>query len=284
MEGSQAAPSAMTRAIDVPKRTLIGFWRGITYPFKGARFVYFQHPELAKWWIPPILMTVAAAIAVIWMAIGWHDDVVSWIWTEPTGDGFWAGVGRFFHGVIEILVAGILILLGLILVYLITAPIAAPFKAKLSDRIDEIVTGKPAPPATFKDFAIDAFRTVSYEVGYFIITLILWLLSLLLPVVGQIIVSVVTFIITGLYMAVDYIDWPASRRGHGLFHRFGLAWRHFWPMLGFGTGVWIFLFVPFVNLFFMPAAVAGGTLLYIDLEKEQEAKVNASPSVASKAA
>jgi len=38
------------------------------------------------------------------------------------------------------------------------------------------------------------------------------------------------------------------------------------PMFGFGTGVWLFLFIPFLNLFFMPAAVAGGTLLYLDLE------------------
>jgi len=231
-----------------------------------------------------------AIVVVVYLAVGWHDQVVAWIWTEPTGDTFWDGVARFFHGLIEILVALILILLGIIAVYLITAPIAAPFKAKLSDRIDEIVSGHPSPPATFKDFAIDAFRTVAYEVVYFVITLGLWLASLLLPVIGQVIVSVLTFVITALYMAVDYIDWPASRRGHGLMHRFGLAWRHFLPMMGFGTGVWAFLLVPFVNLVFMPAAVAGGTLLYIDLEKEQAArdaavpKVNPSSSVASNAA
>jgi len=36
---------------------------------------------------------------------------------------------------------------------------------------------------------------------------------------------------------------------------------------GFGTGVWILLFVPLVNLFFMPAAVAGGTMLFLGLER-----------------
>ena len=39
-------------------------------------------------------------------------------------------------------------------------------------------------------------------------------------------------------------------------------------MFGFGTGVWLFLFIPLVNLLFMPAAVAGGTLLFLDLEGE----------------
>ena len=39
-------------------------------------------------------------------------------------------------------------------------------------------------------------------------------------------------------------------------------------MLGFGAGVYLFLMIPLVNLFFMPAAVAGGTLLFLDLERE----------------
>ena len=30
--------------------------------------------------------------------------------------------------------------------------------------------------------------------------------------------------------------------------------------------MWLFLIVPFVNLLFMPAAVAGGTLLFLELE------------------
>ena len=38
----------------------------------------------------------------------------------------------------------------------------------------------------------------------------------------------------------------------------------------FGTGVWLFLFVPLVNLLFMPAAVAGGTLLFLELERAAE--------------
>jgi uncharacterized protein involved in cysteine biosynthesis len=35
---------------------------------------------------------------------------------------------------------------------------------------------------------------------------------------------------------------------------------------GFGTGVWLLLFIPLVNLFFMPAAVAGGTMLFVAVE------------------
>jgi uncharacterized protein involved in cysteine biosynthesis len=35
--------------------------------------------------------------------------------------------------------------------------------------------------------------------------------------------------------------------------------------------VWLFLFIPLVNLLFMPAAVAGGTLLFLDVEAKRAA-------------
>jgi uncharacterized protein involved in cysteine biosynthesis len=32
--------------------------------------------------------------------------------------------------------------------------------------------------------------------------------------------------------------------------------------------VWLLLFIPLVNLFFMPAAVAGGTLLFLAVQED----------------
>jgi len=94
----------------------------------------------------------------------------------------------------------------------------------------------------------------------------MWIFSLALPVVGQILYTIFGFVFTAMYWSIDYVDWPASRQNKGVGYRFGMATKHFLPMFGYGTGVWLFLFVPFVNLLFMPAAVAGGTLLYLDLE------------------
>ena len=39
--------------------------------------------------------------------------------------------------------------------------------------------------------------------------------------------------------------------------------------LGFGAGVGLFVFVPLVNLLFMPAAVAGGVLFHAELERDR---------------
>ena len=115
-------------------------------------------------------------------------------------------------------------------------------------------------------------RTVGLEltklVIYLAVMIPLFMLSFALPGVGQILYSVVGFLFTALYFAIDYIDWPAARRNKALGYRSQVLKERFAACFGFGTGVFLFLWVPFLNLFFMPAAVAGGTLLFLDLEGE----------------
>jgi CysZ protein len=121
----------------------------------------------------------------------------------------------------------------------------------------------------------DTVRTVGLEIVklgvYLLIMIPLFLLSTFLPVVGQVIYSIFGFVFTAIYFSIDYIDWPASRRNRSMSYRFSLVTDHFMPMFGFGTGVWVFLFIPLVNLLFMPAAVAGGTMLFLDLEGSSRA-------------
>jgi len=62
------------------------------------------------------------------------------------------------------------------------------------------------------------------------------------------------------------VDWPAARRDATLGDRVETVKKHVRPLVGLGIGVWFLVHVPFVNLLFMPAAVAGGTLLFLDLD------------------
>lgn len=271
MAGVRDVGSAAVRA---PRAAVIGFWRGLTYPFQGMRLVMFQHPELIRYWIFPILITAVTFALVLAGVWEYHDALFEALWEEPGGDGFGASLARFFHGLLEVLFALLLLLVGLIVVVLLSSLFAAPFNDLLSEEVERLVTGRQGPPFSVRILLLDLVRTVAFELIYVALVVGLWLASLLLPVVGQIGASLLGFFITALYWAVSYIDWPASRRRQGLGFRFQLAARHFWAMSGFGTGVWIILFIPLLNLFFMPLAVAGGTLLYVDLEARGQGKPN----------
>ena len=251
--------------MNAPKAVVVGYWRGLTYPFKGLRFVV-QHPDLIRYWIFPIIITVVTLAFVSKGVWDYHDALFELMWTEPTGDDWGAAVARFFHGFVEVLFALVLFVVGLVVVVLLSSIFAAPFNDLLSEEVERLYTGRPGPPFSVRVLVMDLVRTLVFEVGYVVVVGGLWLASLVLPVVGQIGASILGFFLTAQYWAVSYIDWPASRRRKGLSFRFTLATRHFWAMSGFGTGVWLILFIPLVNLFFMPLAVAGGTLLYVDVE------------------
>lgn len=252
-----------------------GFWSGLRYPWRGARFVYVEHPELARFWIPPIIVTLALLVAAGWIAIDWHADVADWLWSAPTGSGWLAAVERFAHRLLGWLVALVMFVLAVVLVALGSSVIAAPFNDALSEAVESTYLARQPQPFSVGRLVRDVVRTVGLELLklclYAAIMLPLFAVGLAAPVVGPVLQATVGFAVTALFFAVDYVDWPASRRELSAAQRIRWAFFHLRAMLGLGTGVWLLLFVPLVNLLFMPAAVAGGTLLFLDLSGHRTA-------------
>lgn len=259
----------------------MGFLRGLGYPLRGARFVYLQHPGLVRYWIFPILITAAALAAVSYGAFHYYDDLSAALWSllpaswgEATG---WvAKLLAAVRGFMSVLVAMALLLLGLVTVLILSSVVAAPFNDSLSEAVECIVTGQQAPAFSLRRLLADVGRSIRVElfkvVLYLAVVGPLFVGSFFLPVLGQL-MSVVGFLFTVLYFGIDYVDWPAARRSWSVSDRLGLVQRQFAAILGFGSGVWVLLFVPLLNLFFMPAAVAGGTLLFLDLAGPEPGEV-----------
>lgn len=283
-------------------RAAVGYWKGLTYPFRGMKVVFFEHPGLVRFWIFPILITGVFIAATMWAGWNSYEAITNAIWTDPTADTVelhkawptaeelsgkgkpdgrhknvetgepdWLDVtGHYAHVAFGVLILLLIWALGVLVAIALTNVVAAPFNDFLSEEVERLRTGREGPPFSLKVILRDSVRTIGLEVFklgiYLLIMVPLFILSSFLPAVGQIIYSIFGFLFTAIYFAVDYIDWPASRRNKSITYRFGMLTEHFLPMFGFGTGVWLFLFIPFVNLLFMPAAVAGGTLLFLDLE------------------
>lgn len=293
------AKSIVGKATAGTTAVAVGYWKGLTYPFKGAKLVYIQHPGLIRFWIFPILITGLLLTSAFFLGWTTHEAVADAVWTDPTeqiaqrkeladsgkdkparkhleaGTDWLAQTGHWVHSAFEILILLLVWSAGVLAAVVLTNVIAAPFNDFLSEEVERIHTGRAGPPFSLKVVLRDTVRTVGLEIvklGVYLVVMVpLFLASTFLPVVGQIIYSIFGFVFTAIYFSIDYIDWPASRRNRSLSYRFSMVTDHFLPMFGFGTGVWVFLFIPLVNLLFMPAAVAGGTLLFLDLEGESSA-------------
>ena len=257
----------ITDALAAPRRGVAAFFRGLAFPFRGARLVYLEQPGLVRYWIVPIVVTLVALTASVGAAIGLHDELASALWAAPIGEGWQADLLRAVHWVFDALVAVVLVVAALALTLLVSGIVAAPFNGRLGEVVDQLVTGREAPPFALRRAAGDLGRALVIETTFFVLNALLLVTSLLVPVLSPVL-GPLGLAVAALYFAISYVEAPQASRGRGLGDRVRLVARHPMSMLGFGTGVALFVFVPLVNLLFMPAAVAGGVLLHAALEPD----------------
>ncbi|MGB8332698.1 MAG: EI24 domain-containing protein [Polyangiales bacterium] len=251
----------------------IGFARGLSYVLRGMRFVYVQHLQLARYWIFPIVITGMALVAVLYGAGKYYDHLAAAIWslfpeTWNQATGWVAGLLSLVRWFIDLLAGSLIIALGLVFVFVFSSLVAAPFNDALSEAVEHIITGESAPPFSLRRMLVDVVRTIRIELLKLLVYLgvvgPMFLASFFIPGLGQV-VSLVGFALTAIYLGIDYVDWPAARRNWSVRDRISFAVRQLPAIAGFGMGIWLLLFIPLVNLLFMPSAVAGGTMLFLAL-------------------
>lgn len=254
---------------------VIGFFSGLSYPIRGMRFVFREHPGLVRYWIVPVILTLLAFVGLGWAVIEHHAVWVARIWSPVPASGATGYAVRTLLVALDWLLVLLALALGSILVLLSTTVIAAPFNDALSAAVERIEGTLPEGRNAIADVTRDLVRSVVLELAklaaLFGLMTPLLILNLLLPAVGAPLAFMVGFAVTLVYLAIDYTDWPAARRGRGVRDRLRALGRDPGPFLGFGLATHALLFFPGVNLMLMPAAVAGGTLMFLDLERRGEA-------------
>jgi len=232
--------------------------------------VYRDHPQLARYWGPPLVLAALAMTGAVWLVLEHRDAVFQAIWPlGNAGDGWLDAVVRGVRSVVQFMATLLATGIALVLALFVAQIAAAPFHEALSHAVEALRLGESPQPTTLSELLGDAARSVqlvllklAIYVGWMIP---LWIVGLVVPVVGPITQAVLGFALTVAFLALDHIDWAAARHGLSVSQRLRLLGKHPGPLLAFGLSVWCFLFIPIVNLFLIPAAVAGGTLLFIDL-------------------
>ena len=152
----------------------------------------------------------------------------------------------------------------------VSSAVAAPFNELLSEKIEEEATGVRPPAFSARRFAGDAGLAVAHALlstailvsGSVALALVGWLV----PVLGTVVSFVGGLVLTGFFLALAGIDPAASRRRWSYAQKVRLVTGNLWAMGGFAATGMLLLAVPLLNLFALPALVAGGTRLFVALE------------------
>lgn len=242
---------------------------GFGYLLKGQRWMARHGRQYGFGLLPGLLTLVLYTAALVALAL-WGEDAVAW--STPFADDWsspWAGLFRGF-------LTAVLFALGLLLAVLtftaVTLLVGQPFYESLSERVDRDVSPDGTAPESglplWRDLWISARDSLRILVRAVVWGVLLFALGFL-PVVGQTVVPVMGFFVTGFFLTEELAGVALQRRGIELRERLTLLRSRKTLVWGFGTPLGLAFLVPFVAVFLMPGAVAGATLLARDLRGEE---------------
>ena len=152
---------------------------------------------------------------------------------------------------------------GVIIVYLfttVTQILASPFNAILSEKVEAQLKLPTATEESNLSFWQALKSAPAREISKFIKSLKWIFLMIVLSFIPGL--NILVPIIAGWLMAIDYLDYPADNRGISFKESLAKIHSNRFHHLTFGLLVSFISLIPIVNLFIVPAAVAGGTALW----------------------
>ncbi len=243
------------------------FRLGLGFIPKGAGFLV-RRPRLFPYVIGPALLTLGMVVWAWFLSWSWTPWLLGLFWVRPASPGFlqnlWNGSAFF------------LILWGFataaILIFGLLGAFGAPFYDRLSMAVEQEINPN-APVLGWRD----ELRAVLLSVAHALMAAVLWILAMvalvvleIIPVLGILLEMAGSLTVTALFLARAMLDGPMSRRRYSFGEKVGFMRQRPLMMLGFGLGATGLLMVPLVNVFTIPIAVVGGTLLFDHLEKADE--------------
>ncbi|MEU3603370.1 EI24 domain-containing protein [Streptomyces sp. NPDC006798] len=237
--------------------------KGFGYLMKGQRWVVTRGRWLGLGLLPGLVTLVLYLGALVGLFFGADDFVV---WVSPFADDWsspWLGI---FRGTLTALTFGLGLFLAVITFTAVTLLVGQPFYESLSEEVDRSEGGAvPESGNSFwRDLWISARDSVRILIRVACYGVILFALGFV-PVLGQTVVPVLGFCVSGFFLAEELTAVALQRRGTVLKERLRLLRSRRMLALGFGVPLTLAFLVPFVAVFLMPGAVAGATLMARDL-------------------
>ncbi|MDJ1133114.1 EI24 domain-containing protein [Streptomyces iconiensis] len=240
---------------------------GVRYLGRGQRWVLGHGRWFGFGLLPALIALILYAAALTGLAF-WADDLATW--ATPFADDWgspWQGVLRTVFAVL--LWLGVL-LLAVISFAAVALLIGDPFYEKLSEQVEESEGGLPEGALDlplWRELWISLCDSL-YVVGRALLfTVPLFFLGFV-PFVGQTIVPVVGFCVSGFFLTLELASVAMQRRGIPVRERLRMLRRRKALALGFGVPLVLCFLVPFLAVPLMPGAVAGAALLVRDLMGE----------------
>lgn len=242
---------------------LTNFFIGLD-SWKKAMALIARHGLWGYVLLPGVISLLLAALLLM---LGWSmaGDIGGWMQGIYPENWWGRGIVDNAAGVLAFLLTALLLIFTYKYLVMI---VVAPFLGPLSEKVESVLTGKPAPPFSLKHMVRDTmralritFRNIIREVIY---TLFLLFLQLI-PLVGTVVSTVMIFLVQAYYAGFGNMDPTLERRAMKVRERVAFVGENRWLAIGNGSLFVLLMFVPLVGWFLAPAiGTVGATALAIE--------------------
>ncbi|MCX5390489.1 EI24 domain-containing protein [Streptomyces sp. NBC_00094] len=239
---------------------------GFRYLVQGQKWVGRHGRWFGFGLLPGLVTLVLYTGALVGLAYG-ADDLAGWVtpfaddWSSP-----WLGILR---GTVTGLVFAFGLFLAVITFTAVTLLVGQPFYESLSEEVDRSEGGDVPESGLplWRELWISARDSLRVLLRVAFYGILLFACGFI-PVIGQTVVPVLGFCVSGFFLTQELASVALQRRGVELKERLALLRGRRMTTLGFGVPLTLAFLVPFVAVFLMPGAVAGATLMARDLRGE----------------
>ncbi len=236
-----------------------GFVSGFLSIWQAFRFIL-RNPVLHKYVVFPLIINIVVFVGIVY----WGFDVF-----EQLMGQYFSAQDVWYWQIVAVVVKIVATLVSTVVVFftftVVGNLIAAPFNDLLSERTEQLITGRlNDEPFSLSQIGKDLWRVMKDEfrkMAIFVTLMVILLAINFLPGIGSIIYAVCSIILTVFFLIVEYTGYVFSRKHLGFAEQRRFIADNRMGTLGFGLAVMCMLFIPFVQLLTIPLAVVAATQL-----------------------
>ncbi len=234
-------------------------------PVQGGRYILrgvhlLSEKKLRAFVIIPLIINIVLFSAALFVMF---NQLPTWI-------ASWLSFLPGFLSFLEFILYPLFAITAVLVIYygfnIVANIIAAPFNGLLSERVEQMQTGKALPDESFKELLNIVPRSIAREfakLAYYLPRLILLLILSFIPGLN-LFAPIFWFLFGAWMMAIQYCDYPMDNNKVSFKEMLRLLKKQRLTSLGFGGLVQLAMMVPILNFIMMPVAVIGATLYWIE--------------------
>ncbi|WOX24541.1 EI24 domain-containing protein [Streptomyces solicathayae] len=241
---------------------------GFRHLVNGQRWVLRHGRWFGFGLLPGLVTLVLYAGALVGLGYG-ADDLTAW--ATPFADDWTSPWQSLFRGFLTGLVFAFGLFLAVITFTAVTLLIGQPFYESLSEAVDRSEGGEVPESGLplWRELWISARDSLKILLRVALFGILLFGCGFI-PVIGQTVVPVIGFCVSGFFLTHELTAVALQRRKVELDDRLRMLRGRRKATLGFGVPLTLAFLVPLVAVFLMPGAVAGATLMARELTGEDQ--------------